>query len=587
MSLKDPNGLQAGWNSHSHTVIRHPFLFITLGSTATVVAARLLHAVDPGYDLTLQIQTAHNLLAGNGFTIYSPTAADLSEPFTRLVMTHFAAGYSLYAAAMIAAGIDPATFITIPGVIVTFAGWWGWARLAVTVMGDGGAAHPVWRACAYWIAFVCPLLFTHPWGGTDYLLWAAVPWTLERLTSAGTSQGTRQLRSDAFIGLIVGATLLARYQSAFLALAVAVVIVGQSAGQPVVALRRLAAFAVGLAPALVTQGYVNFWIAAGARPGGVTVSAERIANLGSRALDTLPSLAGANQAVLFWLPLRFQFWQDPAHGHVGLLLAAAVLLVPVLLVLASRRWRIAGGFRDLRVIATALLIALPLFLWVCSLFSTAFFARYLRYYGTLRPLAICLAFYLATMSCAGRSARIAQLMARAYLAAFVLMSAAEVGLMVVSERGASWRQAFLGVLHLREWPSSGLVYDTSPARSAALEAMRADPRARLITTREHWFYADPGVDRSRIMRWDRCEALSATHATGPTRFLVLVLDAEPFRALTSPVREVPPQECLARLPGFTMLRRFPEEGLLFMETRIPAGTRVTLKPEVESSRAGT
>src|SRR5215203_1649098 len=94
-----------------NTLSESEFVLAWLGSAVVITVFRLLHASDPGYDLTIQIQAGENLLAGRGLTVYWPTADNLADAFTLRVLTHFPAGYSLYTAALMGLGADLGTLV--------------------------------------------------------------------------------------------------------------------------------------------------------------------------------------------------------------------------------------------------------------------------------------------------------------------------------------------------------------------------------------------------------------------------------------------------------------------------------------------
>jgi hypothetical protein len=86
-------------------VASNVLLPLWLGSAATVTMARFFQAADPGYDLGLQLQAAHNLLAGRGLATFSELGPNLSRPNVLVPLTWFPAGYSLAAAAFSSAGL--------------------------------------------------------------------------------------------------------------------------------------------------------------------------------------------------------------------------------------------------------------------------------------------------------------------------------------------------------------------------------------------------------------------------------------------------------------------------------------------------
>src|SRR5215831_13363577 len=111
-------------------------------------------------------------------------------------LTHFPAGYSVYAAAMLGLGAGVGNTVRLLAAAATMLGWWGWARQARAFF-CAGMDRTVWRLLAYAIAVTTPLLFTPSWGGTDIFLWALVPWTLEWVVKGSLREGLKGSGFDA------------------------------------------------------------------------------------------------------------------------------------------------------------------------------------------------------------------------------------------------------------------------------------------------------------------------------------------------------------------------------------------------------
>ena len=116
---------------------RNVLLPLWLGSAAVVTVVRFFQPADPGYDLGLQLQAAHNLLAGRGLATYAELGPNLSHPNVLVPLTYFPAGYSLAAAALSSAGLGVGMTLKVLGAAATMLGWWGWARLAQSFIGEG------------------------------------------------------------------------------------------------------------------------------------------------------------------------------------------------------------------------------------------------------------------------------------------------------------------------------------------------------------------------------------------------------------------------------------------------------------------
>jgi hypothetical protein len=564
------------------------FVAYWLTSAALVSAIRLLHAGSLNYDATIQIQAAQNLLAGKGLTVYWLASENLAEPLALEGLTHFSAGFSLYAAALMALGLTPAVFVKIWGFVLTMAGWLGFGRLAFAYIGDGGRQGRIWKFVALWIAFVCPLLFTSRWGGTDIVLWAATPWILMLVTRAPADAAQLELPRDVLAGLLLGLCILARYASVFLAAYVLAIVAVQCGRRLWVAAQRFAALGGGLLPGLAVQTYITFWMFGRSTPGGISLGADRLAEAGARLSSTLPTLGAANESVFFWLPATLRFWSGEGTGLPALISTGVILvLLPAALILTSRA-RVSPWWYDVRVVSAGLLVALPLFLWTCGLVGTYNYIADRRYYEPLRPMAVLVAYVLATTYTASRLSLVTSAvrwMGGAFLALFILLTAAELGAAVLPiDQGGVWRRAVLGA-DPRPWPSFGLTHESSAARDFVLDLMKEDPNAVLITTRAQWFYAEPDVDHSRVMRWELCAGSpQATHIAGPVRFLIF--ESERGTGSTSlrwPGNPEAIDNCWPPLPNVELVRRFPDEQLRVLRAYIPEGVRIDITRSTSSS----
>jgi hypothetical protein len=561
--------------------LERQFLFPWLCSAAVITFIRLLHATDIGYDITLQIQAGQHLLEGKGLSVYWPTADDVAKPLTLEVLTQFSSGYSLYTAALAFLGINEAILVKVAGAPVTLLGWLGWARLAFIYMSSGIREGGIWRFVGIWIAIVSPLLFTSQWGGTDIFLWAAIPWVLELIMRPSQAREHPAVRYDLCAGILIGLCVLMRYASVFVAAYAALVIVWHCRQQPARAVRRLFALTAGMLPAIVLQRYINslagpnpFFV-----PGSITIGWDQLATAGGRALESLITLVLANQEIFFWVPGRLQLWIDTAYDPATLVLAGISFIVLPVVFAFVHRLRLAEWSDDVRTTAAGLLIVLPVFLWVCGLFGTFNYLRQWRYYDSLRPLAVFIAFFFAASKAGNADARIRILAmsGRVYLLAFMLATAVEVAFIFVPHpSGVPWRRTVLGA-EPRPWPSFRLTYEFSEARAFVLGLMQADPKAILITNREQWFYADPEADRSRIMRWEPCVSLRTTHVSGPVRLLIFERDFNESAAQVRwPDQPSPRFACWPELP-VKLVQRFPDEQLRVLQADVAQGVRLDFK----------
>jgi hypothetical protein len=286
------------------------FLLVWLCSAALVTVLRFLNAAAPGYDLQWQIEAAHNLLAGNGLSIYQHMGSDLAGPATLITLTHFPSGYSFCAAALMAVGVSVGMVVKVLGAVATMLGWWGWGKLARPFFREGLKRGGVWKWAAFAIAVSSPLLFTAEWGGTDIFLWAAVPWVLNWVVRAADENAIRGRWFDGLAGAVCGLCMLMRYASLFLAVYVAFLMLWQSRMRLPVLTRRWGFFGLGLLPALAVQVYIILFLSNAPEVGAGGLSLNHGLGFAVRRVwDGVPLLSSANYPWVFWLTWR-------GTGHV-------------------------------------------------------------------------------------------------------------------------------------------------------------------------------------------------------------------------------------------------------------------------------
>ena len=260
-------------------------------------------------------------------------------------------------------------------------------------------------------------------------------------------------------------------------------------------------------------------------------------------------------------------WTNPAYEPF--FAAIVSVLLPAIFIVVMRRGRSSG---DLPVVAAGLLVVLPAFLLgVRPVRHLQLPAHTLRYYEPLRPLAVFVAFFLAS----GK-----QRMAQAYLLAFMVTTAVEVAFIAVpTASGNPWRRALVGA-EPHQWPSFRLTYEFSASRDFVLRLMEANPKSLLITDREQWFYADPAADRSRIMRWEPCDSLRATQISGPLR--VFIFETESTTNVRWPDDPGERGACWPELP-VTLVKRFPEERMRVLQADLSEHDRLSIRRETASA----
>src|SRR5262245_20015671 len=256
------------WKNDS---IGRRFLIVWLCSAGVVTTARFFHAVPMSLDLAFQIEVAHNLLAGKGLSIYDHFSSELTAPGTLGTLTSFPAGYSLYTAAILAAGGSDDTAIRLLASAATMLGWWGWGMASYPFFRRTLYKTAFYKWCGFLIAVLTPLLFTITWAGTDIFLWAAVPWVLRWVTRGTNEDLLGRARFDLLAGTVCGFAILLRYASLFLAVYAVLLIMWQSRLRLRVLTLRWTVFALGLLPGVGIQAYFNYFVSsAKARPGGLS-----------------------------------------------------------------------------------------------------------------------------------------------------------------------------------------------------------------------------------------------------------------------------------------------------------------------------
>src|SRR5439155_25208146 len=110
------------------------------------------------------------------------------------------------------------------------------------------------------------------------------------------------------------------------------------------------------------------------------------------------------------------------------------------------------------------------------------------------------------------------------------------------------------------------------SRKYVLALLKEDPGTVLVTNLEHWFYADPSVDRSRIRR---LMGMRASYVSGPARILIMAeeqVEAPVDVLYTSGERgDFKRVDYFENLPNLRLLKKFPAENVKVLEARIPEG----------------
>lgn len=565
------------------TQSRSAFVRIWLVPACLVVFLRFFHGTTLGYDSAAQLQAAQNLLAGRGLTVCSMQGEpDLATPMRLWVLTYFPAGYSLCAAVILAAGASPLLALKLLGAIATFLGWWGWARLAYLFMREGMHRSATWRCIAIIIGLTTPLLTTPAWTGTDVFLWAAVPWTLQLLTSAETDARIRD-RFNFLAGAICGFAVLMRYEALFLVAYATLVIACQSIQKGSVLFRRGLIFTCGIAPFLGLQIVVHHLASdASVNLGGVGLNQDTGA-ISQNLWLALASITAANYPLVWWLPRPvLNFFTQPGQAAPWLvpITLAGLILVPLGFAIRLGYRSIAAAASDVRSASIGLILAFPLFLWMCA-FGGVVYVGVLRYYLPLIPLALLGAWTIATWDQENErfAARMGRLIGAGYIAAFLAMTIFSLILLIVpGDRGTARRRELFGTTEIDHWFSTQPTYMFSAGRGYVMELLKQRPETVFVTNCESWFCADPTINQTRLHRFEKFES---NYVTGPVD--ILILAAEPFPGPDTAlyrfgVSGTPfPVPFFESIPNLHVIRRFPDEKLKVLEANIPAGVRIELK----------
>ncbi|MEI7911049.1 MAG: hypothetical protein WCK77_15545 [Verrucomicrobiota bacterium] len=511
-------------------------LLACLVAAALVTALRFFTATDLGYDLTIQIQAAQNLLSGKGLNYYElPVGLPLkfsdgvgSSSFnTQLVtLTHWPCGYSFYAAAILGLGI-PLSFVTkIFGAFFTMLGWWGWGRLQCSCLEKNIVTGGKWFLISVFLAFVLPLLTTPAWNGTDISLWAAVPWVLGWLAAGPRVIGYRGGIYYGLAGLVCGFCCIMRYASVVLLVYVGLVILIQSLPNLRLFLKRILVFTAAALPSMALQAYYNYGIAHGhATPGGINgLGGPGVA--WARFVEGFSFLPTVNRATCFWLPESVLKLVGGANGlpAVGLILAVLFMAFPLFVSYKARYSSLHEAFHDVRFLAAGLLMAVPVFLLVCTTVGAFPYTSELRYYGPLFPLTLLLIAFLATPSPAetGPQSRLLTACFSTVLTGFIVVALARTCFIIVpGTHGSVARSALMADADFATFSKHGLAYEKLALRRYVVERMMADPNLHLLTNFEAWFYADPDLDRAKILR---IHGFAEHAAKGPLHLLIVAVD---------------------------------------------------------------
>ena len=557
--------------------------YVWLCSAAVVTLARVFNAAELG-ELPIQIQAGQHLIAGKSLTVYSsPGEDDLAQPARLVRLAHYPAGYSLYTAALLGLGISVATLVKLFFALTTLSGWWGWGRLAGYFFADGLRRGRGWTAAAFIIAGCTPLVYTMLWKGTDTFLWAAAPWVLLWITTASRRENARGRWLDFIAGWLCGLSFLMRYAALFLVIYAAAIVLCQSGGHPKRLLSRLGAFAAGSLPFLITQFYFNQSPNAEPIPDLFTLDGG-IHSILNRLGKGFPYLTSANISAVWWMPHQLIALVTAKATWLLILTCTGWVLLPLVVIGKLGCRSLPDAARDVRIVATGFLVMLPIFLFAWTGVADYIYVLESRYYLVALPIAV-LIFYQLAIPVQPNGSQLAIWLSRAslvYLAGYICVAVISVARLVVpGEIGDASRVKLMALPKDRwHWLSNKTTYEFSPGRAYIINLLKADPATVLVTNHEEWFYAEPGIDRSRIRR---PKDLRATYVSGPARIIIAIQDHEP-----GPLTRVAwfghyDQRWIAdyfdEITDIRLLKTFPDEQIRVVEARVKADERIRLTKE--------
>jgi hypothetical protein len=557
---------------------------------AVVTVLRFLNADGPDLDVSRQILAAHNLVSGRGLTVFDRSGPDLAHSASLVTLTHFPAGYSLAVAALFAVGIDVSIAVRLLGALATMFGWWGWARLAASFMGSGTSRSMGGTVAAIVVAFGMPLLFTPNWESTDIFLWAAVPWVVLWLATAGADDATAR-RFDIATGALCGLAILMRYASLFLVAYAGIVMLWQSRRRPALVVRRWSRLVVGLLPAFAVQFPVNYLLSESvSTPGGLTFG--QTTPVLERLVRGISLFHASNDVWAFWMPGKVLAILFPREAgpmsltgpslpwQLGLTVAFGVWLA----LAAVTYHRLGSRARDPRTLSLGLFVAIPVVLFAAMTEGNWGYVGDRRYYMPLIPLAVLVAYSLVFGGDRDRPrgwGALARALGGIYLAGCVAMILVYLAFLPLPGRvGDVQRLKLLGG-RLVEWPSLSMLHERSPARRFALSRLKQADDPILLTSRPAAFDWDPSLDHSLVIPIS-CYSHNAQFISGPATVIIHTFDKGGPTDLweyagTELEGWLEPDHCLDGLPDLHLVQSFPDEGFKVLESRIPAGQRVELR----------
>ena len=573
--------------SNAHTTSMNAslnkLLIICLVSAGVVTILRFFTQTDLGYDLTIQIQAAQRLIAGEGLTTYAMGQGFLIDK-TPATLTHFPAGYSFFTVCLLWLGVPLYLTTKIFGATFTMLGWWGWGLFMKNCLAPAMQRGGLWTAGSFLLAFMLPLFTTPQWDGTDIFLWASAPWVLSWVAAAplGSSKTGGMLYSLA--GFVCGLCCLMRYASVVLVVCIGFIIVLQAIPDWRKVFARGFLFGLSALPSILIQFYILATAVGGeVTPGGIqgVISLNQFVE---NILEGLRMLPTWNVALLFWLPdsISRHLIGKSDYPFLSFVFVFFLAALPWFLTNSKKQVSFSSNMLDIKFLGALLVVAIPIFLILCMILGSYDYVGDRRYYMPLVPMVLLLLAYLAGARSGNKKADIIIAGgASIYVFGFLVMCIVGMAFFFIpSAHGNVMRSRLMKDSNFSTFPSQGIAFEHSPMRKFVVEYWKKHPDMQILTNFESLFWPDSSLNQARIHRIPECRKISGLALKGPTNILIVAIDRDDGEFYNVGAGFHPPTPCLKQIGNFTQLAIFhevfyPATKIKVMKTDIPEGVEIT------------
>jgi hypothetical protein len=192
-----------------------------LASACLVIMDRQAEPFPITYDMGIQLNAAENLAVMGRLNAdhFAKISADLAAPPSPPILTWFPPGFSIAIATLKVAGISTGAALRIFDSLTLLAGWFAWAAIYARIASGSSCKSRTLVFLSLPALIAMPLALS-PWsGGTDAVLWAAIPWSI--LVFPHTTSANVQLRLIASAAISATAIYF-RYAALFLPFTLAI-----------------------------------------------------------------------------------------------------------------------------------------------------------------------------------------------------------------------------------------------------------------------------------------------------------------------------------------------------------------------------